>query len=135
MRRRSRAIHTSLVRKLTVDGPALISRVLDCFSLALFDELWGPSVECWLAMKEIEVDNAPEGMQSIPLVFRCVISLRGVLKTMSLLYQLPRGRILSEYKHRPLGSSQIPFYLPETACKAERSISGLSCYREIAATG
>ncbi|EER10043.1 hypothetical protein Pmar_PMAR007039 [Perkinsus marinus ATCC 50983] len=61
MRRRSRAIHTSLVRKLTVDGPALISRVLDCFSLALFDELWGPSVECWLAMKEIEVRNIPKG--------------------------------------------------------------------------
>ncbi|KAF4677867.1 hypothetical protein FOL47_008932 [Perkinsus chesapeaki] len=61
MKRRSRAIHASLVEKLSVDGTTLISRVLDCLAIALFDELWSPSVECWLVSKEVESRALPQG--------------------------------------------------------------------------
>ncbi|KAF4662320.1 hypothetical protein FOZ61_002580 [Perkinsus olseni] len=61
MRRRSQALHAELVGRLSVDGPTLISRVLDCLGLALFDELWAASVECWVAAKEIEARKLPKG--------------------------------------------------------------------------
>ncbi|KAF4741031.1 hypothetical protein FOZ62_024836 [Perkinsus olseni] len=61
MRRRSRALHAALVGRLSVDGPTLISRVLDCLGLALFDELWAASVECWITAKEIEARKLPKG--------------------------------------------------------------------------